>query len=159
MPNILCKDADSSHQICLEAEMVCDGDWDCADGEDEKHCVDLSDPDEHCHGEQWECQDEKQCIDKAKVCDGENDCTDGSDEMQPECGKMCFIYKFLTCQLKLIFILKHNNRFFLFHPLNFFTKDGAGPVAPRNSESGASRVGVASVAVSTVAIIFLALIV
>ena len=98
MPNILCKDADSSHQICLEAEMVCDGDWDCADGEDEKHCVDLSDPDEHCHGEQWECQDEKQCIDKAKVCDGENDCTDGSDEMQPECGKMCFIYKFLTCQ-------------------------------------------------------------
>ena len=99
MPNILCKDADSSHQICLEAEMVCDGDWDCEDGEDEKHCVDLSDPDEHCHGEQWECQDEKQCIDKAKVCDGENDCTDGSDEMQPECGKMCFIYKFLTCQL------------------------------------------------------------
>merc|ERR1712020_547272 len=81
-PNILCNLR--GHKICVLSEFRCDGDFDCEDGEDEKHCVHEG-TEKGCFGLQFKCEDNRNCIDQANVCDGKEHCPDGSDEMTQGC--------------------------------------------------------------------------
>ena len=79
---------------CLDTNFVCDGDWDCDDGEDERKELHTDNPickslRATCTPEEFQCQN-GQCIDETKHCDKRTDCTDASDEMDGDCGKCRF---------------------------------------------------------------------
>ena len=67
----------------MSKDYICDDEWDCEDGDDEKNCVRQN----TCFGDRFKCQDGKQCVNSNVICDGIEDCKDGSDE-SPEilCG-------------------------------------------------------------------------
>ncbi|XP_075744886.1 terribly reduced optic lobes isoform X26 [Rhipicephalus microplus] len=60
---------------CVPRKYVCDGDYDCDDGSDEKNCAQPS----LCEPNEMQC-DNKKCILKVYLCDGDDDCGDGTDE-------------------------------------------------------------------------------
>ena len=57
----------------MNANRVCDGETNCIDGSDEKHCT--------CLKEEFKCQYSKECIDVRQLCNNVKDCVDGSDEL------------------------------------------------------------------------------
>ncbi|XP_013411103.1 prolow-density lipoprotein receptor-related protein 1 [Lingula anatina] len=65
---------------CIPHGWVCDGDFDCPDGRDERNC---SMP-PTCPANKFTCKD-KLCIPNGWKCDGERDCGDGSDESIETC--------------------------------------------------------------------------
>lgn len=73
-PGFSCQDS------CLPPAMVCDGEADCQDGEDEADCV------TECLESEFQC-DDKSCIPAAWACDGSYvDCEDSSDELNCDGG-------------------------------------------------------------------------
>jgi hypothetical protein len=64
----------SDKQMCVPQEMVCDGDFHCPNGDDEKGCSE-------CKGGALFCEPSGKCIPKWKLCDGQKDCDNGVDEM------------------------------------------------------------------------------
>lgn len=60
---------------CIDKNLVCNGEYDCADHSDEIGCHMRNGT---CPGE-FECLNGS-CIDKNLVCNGQKDCPDGSDE-------------------------------------------------------------------------------
>lgn len=70
--------------LCIFGSYVCDGDFDCFEGEDEIRCK---------YNYQFKCPDlyaclfSIGCIEKKRVCDGHKDCFDGSDEWGCENSK------------------------------------------------------------------------
>ena len=62
------------NDYCLHLQHVCDGEWNCKTGEDEKNCESHS----FCsNGALW-C--DNKCISQELVCDGNRDCATGDDE-------------------------------------------------------------------------------
>jgi hypothetical protein len=74
---------------CIRASWRCDGDADCAEGEDEAECGDdpEKDLDEDCNVNDGNvrCPRTGKCIRDEWLCDGDDDCGDFSDETH--CGK------------------------------------------------------------------------
>ncbi|TWW66523.1 Low-density lipoprotein receptor-related protein 2 [Takifugu flavidus] len=60
---------------CVMYTHVCDGEYDCRDGSDEKGCA------SHCEAAQFQCAHGNRCIPQGQVCDGKSDCQDRSDEL------------------------------------------------------------------------------
>ncbi|XP_067928026.1 uncharacterized protein [Watersipora subatra] len=104
--------------ICLENSSICDGSYDCIDGEDESNCpcqneYDFQCSDGTCYPWQYECDsdsdctygedeynctcmydefkcgDSSQCIPKSWVCDSYDDCFLGEDEDIELCFPVC----------------------------------------------------------------------
>ncbi|KAH3888381.1 hypothetical protein DPMN_012414 [Dreissena polymorpha] len=66
--------------VCIPRNLVCDGQPDCDNGQDEKGCVAQSVTHSHCPIDHYTCWN-LQCVKKNWVCDGDNDCGDNSDEL------------------------------------------------------------------------------
>lgn len=70
---------------CLEKDLICDGFYDCFDGEDEENCP--------CSlNFEFQCKTGK-CLAKKYLCDGIQDCLHGDDEEE----KVCRNSKRFTC--------------------------------------------------------------
>ena len=67
--------------ICLDWREICDGKFDCINGEDEEFCEQLEL--NECDHDEYRCQYGGQCIPLTFVNDGRAnvDCLDGSDEI------------------------------------------------------------------------------
>ena len=64
---------------CILSKFQCDGVIDCALGEDEEICHDVTTTATTCSSEQFQCKN-GDCILSHFYCDGDADCEDGSDE-------------------------------------------------------------------------------
>ncbi|XP_071101709.1 prolow-density lipoprotein receptor-related protein 1-like isoform X1 [Haliotis cracherodii] len=81
----LCPNETEIGHHCIPRSWLCDGDEDCANGEDElANCSIPTCEDGHFH-----CvKGTPFCVKEGYVCDGEEDCSDGSDESPQECVKL-----------------------------------------------------------------------
>ncbi|KAK6624765.1 hypothetical protein RUM44_011625 [Polyplax serrata] len=61
---------------CLEQDKVCDGIFDCDNGDDEDKCHEIL----KCTSPTWFKCNDGQCLSSLMFCDGEYDCADHSDE-------------------------------------------------------------------------------
>ena len=73
------------------SNQVCDGVWDCGDGEDERECVGAIKPpsragnggewsNEDCDSNEYKCPTDGRCIPETALCDRREDCSLGIDE-------------------------------------------------------------------------------
>ncbi|CAF4363686.1 unnamed protein product, partial [Adineta steineri] len=69
--------------MCLDWHEICDGYFDCLNGEDEQLCDTLEV--NECFEDEFRCHFGGQCISSAFLRDGKasTDCLDGSDEIYP----------------------------------------------------------------------------
>nr|XP_014342845.1 PREDICTED: SCO-spondin [Latimeria chalumnae] len=94
-PRILCTQGQFQCEVlgCIDAIFVCDGQMDCLDGSDEKHCGEIwissgnptplplpTPVPSPCSAKQFSCAS-GECIHLEKRCDLHQDCQDGSDEI------------------------------------------------------------------------------
>ena len=63
---------------CIPYDYICDGKWDCPNGEDEVQCKSFSCP------KLFKCKNETKCLSLTKVCNKISDCIKGEDEKS--CG-------------------------------------------------------------------------
>ena len=114
-----CKDMDCTwkfkcpNSYCIPYQYVCDGQWDCWNGEDEINCHRYS-----CKS-MFNCRHSKICIHTRTICDGMENCPLGDDELlcpQFNCirGSECLNYGILC-----IDIIDNNFNLFRFELENF----------------------------------------
>ncbi|XP_059149656.1 putative vitellogenin receptor [Physella acuta] len=73
--DVHCQDDEYECQSqCVDVHWLCDGDWDCAEGEDEINCTSLG-----CDVEEFQCWNGS-CIEHRLICDGTQHCQSGEDE-------------------------------------------------------------------------------
>ncbi|CAF1466525.1 unnamed protein product [Adineta ricciae] len=73
---------------CLDWRDICDGEWDCLNGEDERQCIQLEM--NSCDSpREFRCRNGL-CIPRAFLFDGDFDCMDGSDERREFKGEFCY---------------------------------------------------------------------
>ncbi|XP_047041100.1 basement membrane-specific heparan sulfate proteoglycan core protein-like isoform X2 [Helicoverpa zea] len=77
---------------CIPYSLRCNGINECADGSDELNCnkTMVTDPEQPCTPDQFQCESNHVCIDRAFFCDYHNDCVDGSDEANCACPEDSF---------------------------------------------------------------------
>ena len=69
------------YSYCINWNYVCDGKWDCPQGDDEDNVNPICGSKDNCIN-MYKCKDYKlKCIDIGKICNQENDCPNGDDEM------------------------------------------------------------------------------
>ncbi|CAG9765567.1 unnamed protein product [Ceutorhynchus assimilis] len=61
---------------CILSAWLCDGSYDCPNGEDEQHCEESG----NCGIGQYKCVNDGSCISRSLVCNGVPDCPDHTDE-------------------------------------------------------------------------------
>lgn len=90
-------------KMCLDWREICDGNYDCLNGEDELYCQELEVSE--CSESEYRCHSGGQCIPSAFVRDGETslDCLDGSDEIDvydkyPLSPKRCILSPTFRCE-------------------------------------------------------------
>ncbi|CAF1655776.1 unnamed protein product, partial [Adineta ricciae] len=77
-----------NREKCLDWRDICDGKWDCSNGEDERQCIQLEM--NSCQsGIEFRCRNGL-CIPRAFLFDGDFDCMDGSDERHEFNDKRCY---------------------------------------------------------------------
>lgn len=74
-----CKDG-----TCIGEHLVCDGEYDCHDHEDEDSCANYTPHHQtvNCTATDFKCNTDQLCIPLEKVCDNITDCIDNSDEIE-----------------------------------------------------------------------------
>ncbi|UJR18683.1 hypothetical protein I4U23_005590 [Adineta vaga] len=73
---------------CLDWRDICDGKWDCLNGEDERQCIQLEM--NSCNSQiEFRCRNGL-CIPRVFLFDGDFDCLDGSDERREFEDKFCY---------------------------------------------------------------------
>jgi len=75
---------------CISPKLLCDGNTDCENNEDEENCVSW------CNILQFQCPGSSKCIPKYQVCDGKHDCGNREDERNcqinsPLCSNEMFL--------------------------------------------------------------------
>ena len=60
---------------CIPFNLICNGEWDCPQGDDEASCNSYSCPN------LFKCKGQTKCLHFSKYCDNNNDCIFGDDEM------------------------------------------------------------------------------
>ena len=104
---------------CVPWPYICDGKWDCPEGDDELHnhvCIGT-----HLCQSMYKCKSNKHtCLSISKVCDQETDCPDGDDEFycnlsEVICPSNCYCLMYaITCKRTLYnIILANMNAFFI----------------------------------------------
>ncbi len=83
----------------LSFRHVCDGKWECPDGDDENN--EFCQMENRCSG-MFKCRHEKTCLHFAEICDGTSSCSAGEDEILCDMEKChflckCFLYA-MQCQ-------------------------------------------------------------
>uniref|UniRef100_A0A2A4JY62 Hemolin n=1 Tax=Heliothis virescens TaxID=7102 RepID=A0A2A4JY62_HELVI len=77
---------------CIPYSLRCNDINECADGSDELNCnkTMVTDPEQPCTPDQFQCESNHVCIDRAFFCDYHKDCVDGSDEANCACPEDSF---------------------------------------------------------------------
>ena len=73
---------------CTPFELICDGKWDCPQGDDEINCQSFSCPN------LFKCKNQTKCLHLSKICNKNNDCQFGDDEL------WCIHDSLLVCSKK-----------------------------------------------------------
>ena len=60
---------------CVPYDLICNGEWDCPQGDDEISCESYSCPN------LFKCKNQRKCLHFSKVCDDSEDCILGDDEL------------------------------------------------------------------------------
>lgn len=89
-----CERFGNYEHICLDHQEICDGKWDCVNGDDEKDCWQLEIND--CSEEEYRCRNGL-CIPIGFAFDFEFDCLDNSDETSTPIFR---VQHFLECYFK-----------------------------------------------------------
>ncbi|XP_076034048.1 uncharacterized protein LOC143020942 isoform X2 [Oratosquilla oratoria] len=76
----VCPPAHFVCDVCVASWQICDGVWDCAEGEDERNCfASPFSPTAECQPGQYLCSS-GECLPTQAECDRRVDCSDGDDE-------------------------------------------------------------------------------
>lgn len=75
LPSCLPSEFKCSNNHCIAYDLYCNGENDCMDNSDEKHCMEFCDS-----ATQMLCPIDVTCIPLVRKCDGIRDCSDGADE-------------------------------------------------------------------------------
>ena len=64
-----------SLSYCVPFDLVCNSNWDCPEGHDEKNCL------SHSCSNLFKCKNQNKCLHLSKICDNSEDCIYGDDEL------------------------------------------------------------------------------
>ena len=89
---------------CIPFDLICNGEWDCPEGDDEVSCHSYVCPN------LFKCKNQTECLHFSKHCDNNKDCIYGDDELwcirssllvcPKECT--CFAQSFICSQLNTV---------------------------------------------------------
>ena len=93
---------------CTPFELICDGKWDCPQGDDEINCQSFSFPN------LFKCKNQTKCLHLSKICNNKNDCQFGDDELWCIHDSLLVCPKECTCFSQSI-ICSHFDEFLYHH--------------------------------------------